>query len=133
MVKKILYYLIPFIICSVIVVVFFAVQGSFQKTGLALIQDTCDAFFLAGSLMTGVGLLVFVTNGGAFDMLAFGFVKLRDMFRRDLTKVKYRTFYDYRQAKREKKRSFLHLLIVGIVYLVVAAILLIVCKQKYGV
>lgn len=130
MAKKLLYYLIPFTVCAVIVVVALAVQKSFSKSGLALLIDMCDAFFLSGALMTGVGLLVFVTNGGAFDMLAFGFVKLRDMFRRDPTKVKYRTFYDYRQAKREKKRSFLHLLVIGIVFLVVAAILLIVYNHR---
>ncbi|MCM1289864.1 MAG: DUF3899 domain-containing protein [Corallococcus sp.] len=128
--KKVLYYLIPFLICAIIVVVFLAAQGSYSKTGKGLVVDVCNAFTLSGAMMTGVGLLVFVTNGGAFDMLAFGFIKLVDIFKKDLTKVKYRTFYDYRQAKSEKKRSFLHLLLIGLVYLAVALVLLIVYNKQ---
>lgn len=127
MFKKVLYYLIPFLLCAIIVVVFLAAHGSFTKTGVGLIQDICDAFFLSGSLMTGVGLLIFVTNGGAFDMFVFGFIRFAEMFKKNPAKVKYRTYYDYRQAKREKKRKFFQLLIIGLVYLVVAAVLLIFC------
>jgi len=128
--KKVLYYLIPFLLCAIIVVVFLAAQGSFAKTGKGLIFDLCNAFTVSGAAMTGVGLLVFVTNGGAFDMLAFGFIKLFDLFKKDLTKVKYRTFYDYHKAQGDKKRSFLHLLLIGMGYLIVAVIFLVVYNYK---
>lgn len=128
--KKVLYYLIPFLICAVIVVVFLAAQGSFSKTGKGLIFDLCNAFTVSGASMAGVGLLVFVTNGGAFDMLAFGFIKFIDLFKKDLTKVKYRTFYDYHKVQNEKKRSFLHLLLIGMAFLVVALILLLVYHKQ---
>ena len=127
--KKVLYYLIPFLICAIIVVVFLAAKGSFVKVGKILVLDVCDAFTLSGAIMTSIGLLVFVTNGGAFDMLAFACIKLFDLFRRDLTKAKYRTFYDYRTAKGEKKRTFLHLVLIGVVFLVVAVILVIVFNK----
>ena len=128
--KKVLYYLIPFILCAVIVVVFLAARGSYSKAGKELVLDLCDAFTLSGALMTGIGMLVFVTNGGALDMLSFAFIKLIDVFRRDLTKVKYRTFYDYRTAKKERHRSFVHLLLVGLVFLAVAIALLIVFNKQ---
>lgn len=127
--KKVLKYLIPCLMCGAMAVVILAVRGAFVKSGKALIADLCDAFTVPGILMLGFGLLVFATNGGAFDMLAFGVRKLFDLFKRDLTKVKYRTFYDYRQAQAEKKRSFLHWIIVGGGFLLIAIIFLIIYSQ----
>lgn len=124
--KKALKYLIPFLICAVVVILILVSRGAFVKSGRGLVLDLCDAFSVSGALMFGIGLLVFVTNGGAFDMLAFGFIKLIDLFKRDLTKVKYRTFYDYREAQKEKKRTFVNLLIVGGAYLLVGIALLLV-------
>lgn len=124
--KKVLKYLIPVLICCTVVMVILASRGSFVKTGKALIRDLCDAFTVPGALMFCFGLLVFATNGGTFDMLAFGVRKLFELFRKDLTKVKYRTFYDYRQAQKEKKRTFIHFIIVGSAFLLVAIVFLIV-------
>ncbi len=124
--KKVLKYLIPVLICCTVVIVILASRGSFVKTGKALIRDLCDAFTVPGALMFCFGLLVFATNGGTFDMLAFGVRKFFELFRKDLTKVKYRTFYDYRQAQKEKKRTFIHFIIVGSAFLLVAIVFLIV-------
>lgn len=124
--KKALKYLIPFLLCAIVVILILVSRGAFVKSGKGLIIDLCDAFSVSGVLVLGVGLLVFATNGGAFDMLAFGFIKLFDLFKKDLTKTKYRTFYDYRQAQREKKRSFSSLLIVGGAFLLVGIALLLV-------
>lgn len=124
--KKVLKYLIPFLLCAVVVIVVLAVRGSFVKSGKPLISDLCDAFAVPGMIMTCFGLLVFVTNGGTFDMLAFGVRKLFDLFKKDLTKVKYRTFYDYREAQKEKKRSFWNLIVVGLFFVTAAVVFLIV-------
>lgn len=128
--KKVLQYLIPFLLCSVVVILVLVGRGSFLKSGQSLMGDLCDAFAVPGILMTCFGLLVFCTNGGTFDMLAFGIRKLFDLFKRDVTKVKYRTFYDYREAQKEKHRSFLNLIIVGLLFLLVAVIFLIVYYQN---
>lgn len=103
-----------------------ASRGSFVKSGKDLIRDLCDAFTVPGAVMLCFGILVFATNGGTFDMLAFGVRKFFDLFRKDLTKVKYRTFYDYRQAQKEKKRSFLNFVVVGAAFLLVGIVFLIV-------
>lgn len=129
--KKALSYIIPAVLCAAIAIIILAARGAFGKTGMQLMMDLCDAFFVPGALMTGFGLLVFATNGGSFDMLAFGIRKLFDLFKRDLTKVKYRTFYDYRQAQKEKKRSFWSYLIVGLVFIAVAVVFLLVYKYAY--
>lgn len=124
--KKVLKYLIPVLVCAVIVILILVGFKSFAKSGKALIQDLCDAFSVSGIVMLGFGLLVFATNGGTFDMLAFGVIKLFDLFKKDLTKVKYRTFYDYRQAQKEKNRSFLHLVLIGLGFLLVGVAFLLV-------
>lgn len=124
--KKALKYLIPFLLCAVAVILILVWRGAFARSGKGLIIDLCDAFSVPGAVMLGIGLLVFVTNGGAFDMLAFGVIKLFDLFKRDLTKVKYRTFYDYREAQHEKNRSFLNLLIVGGGFLLVGIVFLLI-------
>ena len=124
--KKVLKYLIPVLICCTVVLVLLASRGSFVKSGKDLIRDLCDAFTVPGAVMLCFGILVFATNGGTFDMLAFGVRKFFDLFRKDLTKVKYRTFYDYRQAQKEKKRSFLNFVVVGAAFLLVGIVFLIV-------
>lgn len=118
--KKVLKYLIPFLLCAVVVILILVSRGSFSSSGQSLMRDLCDAFFVPGVVMTCFGLLVFATNGGAFDMLAFGVRKLFDLFKRDLTKVKYRTFYDYREAQKENKRSFGNFIFVGLGFVLVA-------------
>ncbi len=124
--KKVLKYLIPFLICSIFTVVILATRGSFVKTGKTLMGELSDAFFVPGVITLGIGLLVMATNGGAFDMLSFGVLKLFDLLKRDLTKVKYRTFYDYRQAQKEKKRSFLHVVLIGAGFVLVALVFLVI-------
>lgn len=125
--KKIWKYLITALVGLVVALLILFCKGTFNKTAvLPVLADLSDAFFVPGVLLLGVGTLLFASNGGAFDMLAFGIMKLFDLFKRDLTKVKYRTFYDYRQAQKEKKRSFAYLLIVGAAMVVVAAVFLIV-------
>lgn len=107
---------------------FFAllVQGVFKQTeAAALMKIICNAFFAAGVVLAGAGLLVVVTEGGAFDMLAFSVVLIFDCFRKDVNKRKYRDFYEYRLAKKGKKRSFSFLLIVGLFFIAVSLVFLI--------
>ncbi len=127
--KKVLKYVIPFLICAIVTILILVGKGSFVKSDGPLMGDLCDAFFVPGILMFGFGVLVFATNGGTFDMLAYGIRKLFDLFKRDLTKVKYRTFYDYRAAQREKKRSFLNLIIVGLGFIIVSVVFLILYNR----
>ena len=107
---------------------FFAalVQGVFGQTeNAALMKIFCNAFFAAGAILACAGLLVVATEGGAFDMLSFAVVLIFDLFRKDVNKRKYKDFYEYRQAKKEKKRSFAFLLIVGVIFIAISLIFLI--------
>lgn len=111
--KKALNYIIPCLLCTAVVIVILVGRGAFVKSGQELMRDLSDAFSVPGIVTLCFGLLVISTNGGTFDMLSFGVRKLFDLFKKDLTKVKYRTFYDYRKAQQEKKRSFWHFIIIG--------------------
>ncbi len=101
-------------------------KSVFTQTNVTeIMRILSDAFFLSGVILTAAGLLVFVSAGGAFDMIAYGFRMLFVMLRRDLSKRKYKDYYEYRQARQEKKRSIAYLLVVGLVMLAVAVIFLI--------
>lgn len=124
--KKILKYLITFALGSLVVFVVLFSKDTFHQTEtLNVYRDLCDAFFVSGAIMAGLGLLVFASNGGTFDMLSYGMIRFFGLFKRDVTKVKFRTFYDYRKAQQEKQRSFGFILIEGCVFLAVAVVFLI--------
>ena len=91
-----------------------------QDNPVDVMHILSDAFFVPGILLCCVGLLVFVTNGGVFDMLAYGVILIRDGLRRDVSKRTYKTFYDYKQSRKDKKRGMAFLLIVGLVYVAVS-------------
>ncbi len=59
-------------------------------------------------------------------MLAFGVIKLFDVLKRDLSKVKYHDFYEYKQSKQGKNRAFLHLVIVGALFLAIGIVFVII-------
>lgn len=107
---------------------FFAalIQGVFkQNETTVLMKILCNAFFASGVILAGAGLLTMATEGGTFDMLSYAVVLIVDLFRKDVTKRKYKDFYEYRQAKKEKKRSFSYLLITGVIFVAVSLIFLI--------
>lgn len=88
----------------------------------------CDSFFAVGFVTFAAGLLVFSTNEGTFDMLAYGLQVFANAFKKDSVK-KYDTFYDYRVAREEKKVPFGFLLICGSVFLAVAFVMYYLYRQ----
>ena len=81
-----------------------------------------DAFFVVGVTMSGFGLLIFVSNEGAFNMMVYGVRSFFDFFRKNITK-KYPTFYDYQTSREDKKLSFGFILICGLFFLAVSVIM----------
>lgn len=79
-----------------------------------LLSDACIA---SAAFVGGVGVLVFASNSGAFDMLAYGFLHIFDLFRPNARNPRYRDFYEYKQTKEEKRegrRPVTHMMIVGV-------------------
>lgn len=90
-----------------------------------LMQIWCDSFFAVGVVILGVGVLFFASNGGAFDMLAFGIIKALSVFQKYETKQKYKDYYEYRNAKQENKRSFSYFMLAGSTLILISLIFLI--------
>lgn len=81
-----------------------------------------DSFFVSGVVITGVGLLVFSSNEGTFDMLVYGMRSFFDLFRRNSVK-RYASFYDYRTSRQANKFSFAFMLFSGLILLAVAIVM----------
>lgn len=93
-----------------------------QTAPVQVYHILCDAFFVVGLVMFNMGLLIFTSNEGAFDMMVYGVRSFVDLFRKTNTK-KFPTFYDYSVSRREKKLKFGFLLICGAFFLVVSLVM----------
>ena len=77
----------------------------------------CNATFIVGIFSFGFGMLFILSNGGAFEMLAYGMTRFFSLFKRDPSKVRFQTFYDYHTYRSgEPKRSFLFMVIIGLLF-----------------
>ncbi len=108
--------------CLLTLWIVWAKDGFHQTELSAVFHILCDAFFVSGTVITSAGLLVFSTNEGTFDMLAYGVQSFLGMFRSNHTK-KYETFYDYRVARNEKKIPYLFLILCGLLFLAIAFVM----------
>lgn len=122
---------LPYIITAVVGIIIFVIIICTKKIWNAdetyvTMQIMSDACFVPGVLLGGMGLIIFASNGGAFDMLAYAVIRFFDLFKRDPRNKKYKDFYEYREAKKEKKRGMAFMLIVGAVFILLAVIFLIV-------
>lgn len=102
----------------------------FNQTDMAdILQILADGFTLPAVLLLGSGGLIFASNEGTFDSLVYGVRSFMDMFRKE-RKNEFKSFYDYKESKAEKRMSFGFLLISGLVFAVLTAITL-VLYTKY--
>lgn len=99
-----------------------------QTSPKVIFQILSDSFFAIGVVVAGIGLLVFASNEGTFDMLIYGVSSFINLFRPN-SKKKYDSFYDYRINKSKNKTSLGFLLIVGIVLIIISVIMLLIYKQ----
>lgn len=99
-------------------------RGIFDKnTQQEVFHVLCDAFFIVGVIITGIALLVFVSNEGAFDIIIYGTTMFINWFRHK-SERKYETYYDYRMEKSKNKSSFGSILIVGIFLILMSLLML---------
>ena len=125
-------YLITAGVLAVFVVLVAWARGAFTETDpKELLVKWCDAFSVPGILALCFGLLIVASNGGTFDMLAYGFKSIFRLLKKDPVDRKYGGFYEYRKARQQQKRSFWYLFIVGAVYMLVAVALLVAYLVLY--
>ena len=101
-------------------------RGLLNETDLTLVYHILtDSFTVVGTIGTGVGLLLFVSNHGAFDGISYGLKSFFGMFRKNRVKESY---YDYRTRRGETKLKFTTLLISGLILLFIAVVFFILYK-----
>ena len=124
--KKILEYSITFFACALLSFILLVIKGVFDNPEMkTLMHYFVDSLFVPGVLCFAFGILVLASNGGAFDLIIYGTIRFFSLFKRDPTKVKYKTYYDYHIARAERpKTEFLFLLIVGLLYIAVSLVFL---------
>ena len=88
----------------------------------------CDSFFVVGVLISAVGSLIFVSNEGAFDPLVYGVRSFFNIFKKRENR-KTQTYYDFRMARAEQKFSFGYILIGGLIFLAVSAVMYMLYRQ----
>lgn len=127
-------YLITSVIGLLVVLAIILSKDVFGQTDAkAVMQILSDGFLVPGVLLAGVGLLIFASNGGAFDMLAYGFrllfVGLQNLFRKDKIEKKYKDYYEYHESRSKSKISIAFMLIIGVVFILLAVIFLLCYNQ----
>ena len=128
--KNILRYSIASAVGLALAFVILCFKNIFSQTdAVKVFQILCDAFFVTGICFACIGVIMLAGNGGAFDMLGYAFVMLFDALRKDISKRKYKDFYEYRQAKKEKKRNVLYMCVVGGAFIAISVIFLILYYQ----
>ena len=129
--KRLLQYSITTGVCAIITFVLLIIKGVFNNPETKeLMKYFTDSFFAVGIICAAFGLLVFASNGGAFDMLVYGVYRFLTLFKKNHTDVKYQTYYDYHIAKAERKKTeFLFMVIVGLLFVGISMIFLIFWYQ----
>ena len=104
----------------------------FEQTDTAqIIRILSDAFLLAGVLELGTGLLSWLRKDGTFDGLGYSFHAMRmTLFGRRTVDAngepEAKTYYDYKQKVKAKRKIAWHLIFVGAGFLFVAILLTVV-------
>ena len=124
--KTVYRYLITTGVGMLIVLLIVLMKNGFTETDVEIaLQIWCDAFFVSGVFLTCGGLIVVASNGGVFDMLGYAVSLLWYTFKSSKVERKYKTFYDYREARKDRKRSVSYVLIVGLAMLAISVVFLI--------
>ncbi|MCH5286359.1 MAG: DUF3899 domain-containing protein [Christensenellaceae bacterium] len=105
-----------------------ASRGGFdQTTGLDMMSALCDACFVPGIMLTGVGILVLVASDGFFDILSYGAHSLLVLFSALRSPEKHESYYDFKTRRTERrKRPDRVVLWSGLIFLAAAVVFLII-------
>ena len=122
-------YLITSLVLISLVVACLFYEGAFScEDAKAVVEKICNSFTVPGIMFAGVGLLSYLSSLGAYDGLSYSFVNfaLHNLWFIKQPK-KYKTFYDYKEAKDKKGRVWWpNLIIVGGASIVIGVIFLII-------
>ena len=116
-------YLITFVIGLIIAFTVIVFRDTFSLTDKKeILRYVCDGFFVSTIIIGGLGLLVFVSNEGAFDMISFGLISFFSMFKAK-NERKYASYFDYKESKAKEKIKSGFILYVGLILLLITLVL----------
>ncbi len=132
--KKIISYTIVLVVALALILLVCGLKGLFteEKSRIDVISALCDAFFVAGVVVIGIGALIWASDKGAFDGLGYSISSLFNLHKpagKGLNWKKSETYEEYverKHAPEKKNKSMNMLLIIGAVLLLIAIIFLIV-------
>ena len=121
--KKSVKHLIYCAVTLTLVFVTAVLQGLFNPpSGMRVSVIICNAFFIIGVLMAGIGILSWAGSKGTYDIFSYAGKVILVKFK---PKEKLPSYYDYIQDKKENRKVWLkELAICGGVCIVMAFILL---------
>lgn len=104
-----------------------------RDQGYGLLRQLCDGCFVAAVLLLGAGVLRYVANQGAFDVLGYG---LQSVFHLHVPGASIgnardqETMETYRERKAKKRKSPAGMLFAGLVWLALSTVLLILFEAS---
>ena len=124
---KLLQYGITTLVVGIFSLVIMWMKDLFVQTdSQEILKILTDSFFAPGIIAVCAGLLVVASNGGTFYIFSYGLSSFANLFKKDRTKMRYKTFYDYKKAMEgQEKKPYGFILIVGLVYVAISMIFMI--------
>ena len=121
-------FLITVAIAGVTTVTILLSKNAFAQTEMQeLMKIFCDSFFVSGSLLTCVGLLVYCSSKGAF--LAFRYLIHTALVNHNWSRTKFKDRKTYREYREEKLANPhevpSYILHVGLIFVAISLIFLI--------
>lgn len=112
-------YIVAFIIAAIITILYLS------NTSFLVLRAYADGMVTGGVFTIFIGLLVLLSNFGAFDMFSYAFSRVSRSNRE-----RYHDLYEYSEDKRIKRSSnryvFMPYLVVGALFILVSIILFII-------
>ena len=94
---------------------------------IKILTALCNAFFVPGILLVGLGALLWLSNGGVFDIVAYSTRNLLTLLNPFRKSEKHETYFDFKTRKesgRQKQQKPI-LIYVGLVMILLACVCLI--------
>ena len=123
--KKSVKHLIYAAVTLTLVFVTAVLQGLFNPpSGMRVSVIICNAFFIIGVLMAGIGILSWAGSKGTYDIFSYAGKVILVKFK---PKEKMQSYYDYTQEKSKNRKAWLkELTIWGAICIAISALLIFV-------
>ncbi|MBQ3729490.1 MAG: DUF3899 domain-containing protein [Spirochaetales bacterium] len=123
--KKSVKHLIYCAVTLTLVFVTAVLQGLFNPpSGMRVSVIICNAFFIIGVLMAGIGILSWAGSKGTYDIFSYAGKVILVKFK---PQEKMQTYYDYTQEKSKNRKAWLKELTVwGAICIAISALLIFV-------